>query len=218
MNEHRHVKRNKRLSRRGLLSAAAAMLATGAAPNARTAALALTPRQSRGPFYPVSLPLDSDNDLTRIDGHDQAAMGVITDIYGRVLDTSGRPLAGVTVEIWQCDANGRYHHPRDTNASPDVNFQGYGRYTTDASGGYRFRTIRPVPYPGRTPHIHFALSGGNVQPLVTQMYLRGEAGNQRDALFRALGQAAHRVVVDLRAAEQAGAVLQGEFNIVLKTG
>jgi len=215
MSRTKNQARAKPLSRRGLLGGAAAIFAIGAAPPSRATAMALTPRQSRGPFYPVSLPLDSDNDLVHVAGRKHAATGDITDIFGRVSDISANPLPGVLVEIWQCDAHGRYHHPRDNNATPDVNFQGYGRYTTDADGGYRFRTIKPVPYPGRTPHIHFALSGVGVRPLVTQMYLQGEAGNQHDALFNALGRSGRRLLVELRGAQQPGAVFQGEFNIVL---
>lgn len=206
--------RNRSFSRRAVLGWLGAVSTLGAYPHAHAAAI-LTPRQSRGPFYPLSLPLDSDNDLVHVDGRDATADGEITDIYGRVLDASTKPLPGVRVEIWQCDANGRYHHPRDDNATLDQNFQGYGQYRTGADGGYRFRTIKPVPYPGRTPHIHFALSGDGVQPLVTQMYLQDEPGNASDSLFKSLGGAGERLLVELRRASQAGARYEGEFDIIL---
>ena len=121
----------------------------------RAATLPPTPRQTAGPFYPLSIPADSDNDLVRVAGHNGTAKGTIAYVSGRVLDLDGRPLSGMRVEIWQCDTNGRYHYVRDDRAAPplDDDFQGYGRTITDGAGGYRFRTIRPVPYPGRTPHI-----------------------------------------------------------------
>ena len=143
-----------------------------------------TPRQSAGPFYPTELPLDDDNDLTRVGDRKQQATGEITDLSGRILDTNGRPIAGARVEIWQCDANGRYRHPRDPNRSAlDPNFQGHGHFLTQEDGGYRFRTIRPVPYPGRTPHIHTAVFLPGERPFVTQIYIAGEPRNQEDFLF-----------------------------------
>ncbi len=204
-------------SRRGLLGGLGLLAGLGCTGNA-AALLALTPVQTRGPFYPASLPLDSDNDLVHVAGHERTASGDVTDISGSVTDASGNPLAGVRVEIWQCDANGRYHHPRDTHARLDPDFQGYGQYLTGKDGGYRFRTIRPVPYPGRTPHVHFALSGAGAKPLVTQMYVHGEPLNRRDALFRSLGDSAERVLVRLRNASQPGARYEGTFNIVLASG
>src|ERR1051325_2972977 len=106
-----------------------------------------TPRQTPGPFYPLSFPQDADNDLVHVAGHHGVAQGSITRLTGRILDPNGRPVTGARVEIWQCDANGRYHYVRDGRADRplDDNFQGYGATTTDPSGGYQFLTIRPVP-------------------------------------------------------------------------
>ena len=146
--------------------------------------LALTPSQTPGPFYPVELPLDSNNDLVQVGGRSDIAKGTIVNVVGRVLDERDRAVNDVLVEIWQCDANGRYHHPRDQRDAPlDPSFQGYGRNTTGDDGGYRFRTIKPVPYPGRTPHIHFAISGPGIETLVTQMYVAGEPLNARDGVL-----------------------------------
>lgn len=146
--------------------------------------LSPTPRQSAGPFYPEQLPLDDDNDLTRVSGRSGLAKGQITDLSGRVVDPNGRPVTGVRVEIWQCDANGRYHHPRDNRqVVQDENFQGHGHTITDTDGNYRFRTIRPVRYPGRTPHIHAAVFPGGQDPLITQIYIKGEPQNAHDFLF-----------------------------------
>src|SRR5919108_3988550 len=144
-------------NRRFVLTAMAAATAGGLLRPAF--ALAPTPRQTKGPFYPLTLPLDKDNDLVRVQGSAQPALGTVTHVAGRVLDLNGRPVAGARVEIWQCDGNGRYHHVDDRNpAVEDEGFQGYGQMMTDADGAYRFRTIKPVPYPGRTAHIHFAIS------------------------------------------------------------
>lgn len=150
-------------------------------------ALMRTPRQSRGPFYPRELPLDRDNDLAQVAGRPGLARGEITNVLGRVLTERGQPLGGVRVEIWQCNAFGRYHHPFDRRDAPlDPNFQGYGEFRTGADGAYRFRTIKPVPYPGRAPHIHFAVSGPDLEPLITQLYVAGAPENERDFLLNAI--------------------------------
>ena len=106
---------------------------------------------------------------------------------GRVLDVTGRPIAGAQIEMWQANAFGRYHHPRDSDASGalDPNFQGYGRLVTDAEGRYRIKTIKPPPYSGRTPHLHFNVASDRAR-LTTQMFFDGDPGNERDFLFRNL--------------------------------
>src|SRR5437868_11091578 len=119
--------------------------------------LTLTPRQTEGPFYPDKLPLDTDNDLLIVNDSITPAVGKITHLTGRILDAKGNPLRNALVEIWQVDNNGVYLHSRDTHATRDKNFQGFGRFLTGSTGEYYFRTVKPVPYPGRTPHIHFAL-------------------------------------------------------------
>ena len=174
-------------TRRRLLQMALAVVALGATRGVGAQALVPTPRQARGPFYPLELPLDSDNDLTRVAGSATTARGEITDLAGRVLDERGQPLAEARVEIWQCDANGRYHHPYDSGSTePDPGFQGYGQYLTGADGAYRFRTIRPVPYPGRAPHIHFAVTRPGYERLITQMYVEGAPENPGDFLLSAV--------------------------------
>jgi protocatechuate 3,4-dioxygenase, beta subunit len=212
------------LPRRRMLEismALAASLSLWARPRTIEAAtLPVTPAQTAGPFYPVTLPGDSDNDLIQIAGRDQTAKGTVTYLAGRVLDASGRPICGARVEIWQCDANGRYHNVRDERADRplDENFQGYGQTATDESGGYRFRTIRPVPYPGRTPHIHFAVSGSGLAPFTTQMYVAGEPGNDRDGVLMGVRDPAARarLIVPLRPAPEAEpGALAATFDIVL---
>lgn len=172
---------------RAFAAGGAAVLVAGRPGFALAAAPAATPAVSLGPFYPAQKPVDSDADLTLVAGRSQRAAGTILYTSGRVLDLSGRPLGNAEVEVWQCNAFGRYHHPRDSDASGplDPNFQGYGRLVTDAEGRYRIKTIKPPPYSGRTPHLHFIVVSGRAR-LTTQMFFEGEAGNERDFLYRNL--------------------------------
>ena len=158
-----------------------------------------TPRQTLGPYYPDRFPADVDADLVVLRGSEARAAGTVTHIAGRVLGLDGQPVAGARVEIWQCDANGRYIHSRDGGPRPrDAAFQGYGRAVSGADGAYGFRTIRPVAYPGRTPHIHFAVAAPGREALVTQMYVAGEPLNERDGLFNSLRDPRQREAVLLR--------------------
>lgn len=150
------------------------------------ATLATTPQQTEGPFYPVGFPADMDNDLVQVRGQAAQAMGTVLHLQGRVLDTSGRPVSGALVEVWQCDAQGIYDHPRQSGRERrDQAFQGYGRMLVDAEGGYRFRTLKPVAYPGRAPHIHFKVATAAGGQLTSQFYIAGEAQNEGDFVFRA---------------------------------
>jgi protocatechuate 3,4-dioxygenase beta subunit len=208
--------RSTPLTRRRLVATALSTAAIAVAGPA-VAALAPTPRQTTGPFYPLTKPVDSDADLVMVAGRPGPAKGTVTHVIGRVLDPGGRPVADARVEIWQCDALGAYHHPRD-GGGIDPGFQGYGRMDAGDDGTYRFRTIRPVPYPGRTPHIHFAVTARGFPPLTTQMYVAGEPGNGRDFVLRRITdpQARAAVIVALEPAPdiEAGALL-GVFDIVL---
>lgn len=144
-----------------------------------------TPAMAEGPFYPDKLPLDTDNDLLILNDAITPAVGNVTHLSGRVLTTAGSPVAGAFVEIWQVDNGGVYLHSRSAGAEKrDTNFQGYGRFLTNRKGEYYFRTIQPVPYPGRVPHIHFAVSLNGHRVLTTQMLTRGNANNAKDGLFR----------------------------------
>jgi protocatechuate 3,4-dioxygenase beta subunit len=206
---------NPDLNRRRLLVTLAGMLVT--TPTLAGSRLLATPAQSAGPFYPLELPLDDDNDLTRVAGRDAVAAGRVTELSGRVQDLNGRPIADARVEIWQCDANGRYRHPGERGAAlRDENFQGHGHTVTNGAGRYRFRTIRPVPYPGRTPHIHMAVFAPQSTPLVTQLYVQGEARNTADFLFnRVPAERRHLVQAEFLAAELPDVELQASFDLVL---
>lgn len=149
--------------------------------------LAKTPAQTEGPFYPNKLPLDTDNDLLVINDGITPAVGEITHLTGKVVDAKGNPLKNAVVEIWQCDANGVYLHTADSDgkkAQQDKNFQGFGRFATGSTGEYYFRTIKPVPYPGRTPHIHVKVKKGGKELLCTQCYVKGHKGNEKDGIWR----------------------------------
>ncbi|GEO17768.1 dioxygenase family protein [Microvirga aerophila] len=208
------------LDRRSLLIGAAITSTSVIIPQSLFAAeLVPTPGQTEGPFYPVEFPPDMDNDLVRVTGQAAQALGQVVHVLGHVLDTRGQPRPGSVVEIWQCDANGIYRHPRAGGQGRiDHAFQGYGRTQVDAQGRYQFRTIRPVPYSGRTPHIHFAVHVPGQGRLVTQMYIEGEPLNARDGVLNRIHdpQARHSVIVPLASGQlpEPGA-LQGRFDIVV---
>jgi len=204
--------RSKGMSRRSMFTrlTSGIIVSTSAlmfiAPGAFAEQLMQTPRLTEGPYYPDKLPLDMDNDLIIIGNSLTPAVGVISHVHGRVLSKSGSPVRNVMVEIWQCDANQVYLNTRDSipkAAQRDKNFQGYGRFMTDSTGAYRFRTIRPVPYPGRSgPHIHMRVKKGDVDLLTTQLFIRGHAGNPADNVFNDMSDPLDRELV------------QGEFKPV----
>jgi len=169
--------RRQALRRGGL---AAAGIAAGAArwlvppAYAQGKALAATPRDAEGPFYPRTFPADVDADLLRVAGRPRVARGTPLRLSGRVLGTDGKPLAGATLELWQCDVEGTYHHV-GASGPQDDDFQGYGRAIADAEGAWAFTTIRPVPYGGRPAHLHFRIAHPRSRTLTTQLYLKGES-------------------------------------------
>ncbi|MBI2480237.1 MAG: intradiol ring-cleavage dioxygenase [Planctomycetia bacterium] len=191
-------------------------------PGAFAEDLLLTPRLTEGPFYPDKLPLDKDNDLIVVSDSTTPAVGEITHLTGKILDASGNPIKDATIEIWQCDANAVYLHTADSGPKAnqrDKNFQGFGRFTTGSTGEYRFRTIKPVPYPGRpAPHIHFMVKKGDRELLTSQIFIAGHQNNPRDGVFRGLGnivdaelvQTQFKPVPDSKIGE-----LAAKFDIVL---
>jgi len=178
-----------------------------------------TPRQTEGPFYPDKMPLDTDNDLLAINDAITPAVGAVTYLSGRILDSRGEPIRSAFVEIWQCDNNGAYLHSGSVNRDKrDANFQGFGRFLTGSTGEYLFRTIKPVPYPGRTPHIHFAVKMKGREKFTTQCYIKGHPENARDGVLKAIrdAKALQSLMVDFTPIKQSRiGELAARFDIVL---
>lgn len=211
---------NIHVSRRTFLNRAALAAALFTTRGAFAEELLKTPAQTEGPFYPNHLPLDTDNDLLIINDNTTAAVGEITHLSGRILDSSGEPIRNALVEIWQVDNNAAYLHTGDRNhAKRDTNFQGFGRFMTGSTGEYYFRTIKPVPYPGRTPHIHFQVHRKGAEEFTTQCYIKGHPGNERDGIFkRAASTPALRDLIAVEFAPVAGSSvgeLAAKFDVVL---
>ena len=207
------------IARRTFLGATALGAASLYVPGVFAEELLRTPPQTEGPFYPDKLPLDTDNDLLVINDSLNPGVGEITWLSGRILDLKGNPLKNATVEIWQCDNNGAYLHAGSSNAERrDRNFQGFGRFLTGQAGEYLFRTIKPVPYPGRTPHIHFCVKLGGKKEFVTQCYVKGHPGNERDGIYRSLRDPKDReaLTVDFAPIKESKlGELAAKFDIVL---
>ena len=210
------------LSRRRVLGGAAMLgIAAFYAPGAFAEALTLTPAQTQGPFYPDKLPLDTDNDLLIVNDAITPAVGEVTHLSGRVLDSRGDPIRNAVVEIWQVDNFGSYVHTKGTNRQSgkrDGNFQGYGRFLTGSTGEYYFRTIKPVKYPGRTPHIHYKIRRSGKELLTTQCYVKGEPANDRDGVYRGIRdpKARDSVVIDFAPVKESKAgELAAKFDVVL---
>jgi protocatechuate 3,4-dioxygenase beta subunit len=140
-----------------------------------------------GPYYPDRLPLDTDNDLLIVNDGLTPAVGEIAHFGGRLFAENGAPVRGAVIEIWQSDVNGSYIHTEGRNDGKlDGNFQGYGRFLTDAEGRYYFRTIKPVPYTlqgqFRAPHIHVAVSKAGKRLMATQALVKGHESNKGDLI------------------------------------
>ena len=208
------------LDRRRFLSRMAAGAALFTTAGAFAEELTRTPKQTEGPFYPDKLPLDTDNDLLVVNDAITPAVGEVTHLTGRILDAKGDPIRNAVVEIWQCDASGVYLHSRTGGnvEKKDKNFQGFGRFTTGSTGEYYFRTIKPVPYPGRTPHIHVKVKRGGKELLTTQCYIKGHPGNERDGLWRNVRDERQRESITVDFAPLPGAKageLAAKFDLVL---
>ncbi|MFM8893139.1 MAG: intradiol ring-cleavage dioxygenase [Planctomycetia bacterium] len=181
--------------------------------------LTRTPPQTEGPFYPNKLPLDTDNDLLIINSDITPAVGTVTHLQGKVMDVRGNPVRNAMVEIWQVDNNAAYLHMGSGNKEKrDAHFQGFGRFLTGAKGEYYFRTIKPVPYPGRTPHIHFKITRQGRPLLTTQCFVKGHPQNERDGILQAIRDDRQResVLVDFRPLEGSRiGELTARFDVVL---
>lgn len=170
-----------------------------------------TPPDMLGPYYPDVLPADQDADLVQIRGQAKAAAGRRLELAGRLLETSGQPVAGAKIEIWQTDANGRYIHSQDAAGKPrDPFFQGFGTALTGPDGAFAFRTVRPVAYGSRPPHIHVRVLADGRPPLVTQLYLP-EGVREPGLSPRGTADRLARQTIRL----EPGEVLKGRIHLVL---
>jgi protocatechuate 3,4-dioxygenase beta subunit len=188
------------LNRRRFLSGLTAAVTTLAAPGVFAQKLAETPSMGEGPFYPDKLPLDTDNDLLILNDSITPATGRITHLTGTVKTASGEPIRNAFVEIWQTDMTGSYIHTGGRQESGyDKNFQGYGRFLTDVQGRYYFRTIKPISYTliniYRAAHIHIGISRGGRRVFTTQILVKGDPGNPKDAMIGRLNPAARETLL-----------------------
>lgn len=214
---------DRRISRRSLLrtglAAGAAGLAGASRGQADAPELSPTPPEIEGPFYPILAQKDKDFDLTRVEGHEQAAKGDPIMVEGEVVDTKGVPVSDASVELWQACASGRYNHPHDPNpAEVDPDFQGWAIVPSGEAGGFRFKTIMPGTYPAapnwtRPPHIHFKVTKRGYVELITQMYFPDHALNDVDLLLRRKDEAEQSLMV---ATKEAGELDTYRYRIVLQ--
>jgi len=203
--------------RRTLRALTLAALFPAARAVAQSAALIPTPSQPEGPFYPKTLPADRDSDLTQVAGRAGRASGTLLYLSGKVVARDGRPVMNAVVELWQCDVHGRYHYAGDEGVPRDDNFQGYGVAATDAEGRYAFKTIRPVPYSGRTAHLHVRVRPAGGAPLTTQIYVAGDSAEGDFVLAASPAGVRERLTMALSpAAGLEPGALAGTFDFVLR--
>ena len=214
-----HVQDPAFVSRRRFLQGTSAAAALFSVRGLFAEELVRTPAQMEGPFYPDHLPLDTDNDLLVINEGITPAVGEITHLTGRILDAGGHPIRNALVEIWQVDNNGAYLHSGTSNKEArDKNFQGFGRFLTGSTGEYYFRTIKPVLYPGRTRHIHFAVKIKGRDKFTTQCYVKGEPQNERDGIWKSVKdpKALESITIDFAPIKESRiGELAARFDVVL---
>jgi protocatechuate 3,4-dioxygenase beta subunit len=183
----------------------------------------LTQTTGDGPFYPDRMPLDTDNDLLIVNDALTPAVGEVTHLSGRLLSEAGEPIRNAFIEIWQADTNGSYIHTEGrADGKLDANFQGYGRFLTDATGRYYFRTIKPVSYTllgqFRAPHIHVAVSRAGRRLMQTQAFVKGHPDNEGDLITERIGDPAALETLMVEFAPLPGSSIgefTAEFDIVL---
>jgi protocatechuate 3,4-dioxygenase beta subunit len=185
------------MRRRSILGTCAAVAASAIALPALASSRRVIAPMTDGPFYPPRAWrerwTDWDADLTTVqrDGRTLIATGERLGLDLQLSDGAGRIVDGAQVEIWQCDSMASYRHPRVPmeEGRHDAGFQGFGAASSSRDGKLSFRTIRPVPYPGRTPHIHIKLRHPSFGEVSSQLFVAGDPGNARDFLWRGLAPA-----------------------------
>ena len=189
--------RNVRVSRRVFAAGVASSLVVGK----QALAQQVTAESPMGPFFPSGYRGETDADLTHIAGHSARAKGQVIEVVGRVLDLNGNPINGARLDIWQANAAGRYAHPQDPATMPlDPNFQGFASIHTGSDGSWKLTTIKPGSYESpigtRPPHIHMDVQGFTSRNIVQMYFPEDGEANQRDTLYRDLGDAAPTSVAE----------------------
>ncbi len=159
-------------------------------------------------------------------GHgERRALGQLIHIRARVLDEDGAPVPGALVEVWHCNAAGKYIHPNDSHDAPaDPNFYGAARLVADEAGRIELRTIKPGAYPvpdtdgwWRPPHVHFSVWGRVwLSRLVTQMFFPSEPLNEHDHILNAVREARAREACIAHFVPQGGNALVYDYDMVVR--
>lgn len=207
----------KNISRRSVIKNTIAGTIT-AAISLPSLAKSITPQEVEGPFYPITPQKDQDADLTKVAGQNGVAKGEIIEIFGKVLDQDLQPIEDVTIDLWQANHFGKYHHPHDTSDAPiDNNFQAWAILQSGINGSYKFKTVIPGAYPlgenqQRTPHIHLKISKKGYDSLLTQMYFPDHPLNQQDGLFKRKSLQEQAMMTAVRK----GNSNQYQYNIIIE--
>ncbi len=213
-----------KISRRAVTRQLGAIAGVALVGPALAGSMLATPRQVKGPFYPVEEQADTDLDLTLIQGHSKAAMGEPLLVRGRVYAANGKPLSNALVDVWQANHHGRYSHPKDLNtASLDEHFQGWGIVRTDADGYYQFKSIKPGAYPlsflggdgWRCRHVHFKVSHESQSELITQMYFDGDPLIAQDFEIAKAPEAQRHLLIAKSVHDDASGLPLYTFDVVL---
>jgi len=207
----------KTQSRRNFLKNSLIATAAGVFSN-KVLAQSPTPSEVEGPFYPITPQQDKDFDLTRVEGKSGRAKGEIIHVKGQVVNQNLEPIEGVTIDLWQANSFGKYHHPHDNSDAPvDEHFQSWAIIKSGEQGRFNFISVMPGAYghPGfqRTPHIHLKISKLGYEPLLTQMYFPDHPLNKRDGLFRRRTREEQKLMTATKISEQP---LTFEYRIILE--
>ncbi|MCW8876782.1 MAG: protocatechuate 3,4-dioxygenase [Kangiellaceae bacterium] len=184
-----------------------------------TQAKMVTPSEVEGPFYPITPQKDKDADLTKVDGKDGVAKGEIIVISGQVFDQHGNVVEDVTIDLWQANSFGRYHHPHDNSDAPiDENFQSWAILQSGKQGRFKFKTVMPGAYPlgasqQRTPHIHVKVGKLGYESLLTQMYFPNHPLNEKDGLFKRKSKEEQKMMTAKKLSKDGN---QYRFNFVIE--
>lgn len=182
-----------------------------------------TPSEIEGPFYPIIQQKDKDADLTKVKGKMGIAKGDVIEVFGQITDQDLNPVENVTIDLWQANTFGKYHHPHDESTKPiDDNFQAWAIIQSNAEGLFKIKTIMPGAYPIngteilRTPHIHFKIGKNGYVPLLTQMYFPNHPLNVEDSLIKRKTAEETESMTAKKIVTTSTNILQYQWNIVIE--